>query len=200
MKKNLIGLLAGFALSLAAFADQNSKDEGGKDRASDSSKSAPASQGIGQSSSASSSRQTDTSTPQLGHSDDRPASSLETHHDLAKNEVTGKIVRAEPNTVWIDHMGAVIPLKIDSNTRFESAGIARPKDLKEGQEIRASFRVQNNTTNVADSIWLEGATATGTQPSTSRMDSHRTATSPKRPDTSSEEHRTNPSSPSKDVK
>jgi hypothetical protein len=139
MRKSLIGLLASFALGAAAFAGQTAEDQNPN-----------AANPNGPS--------------QFGRADDRASSSLDTHHDLAKNEVTGKIVRADGNTVWIDHMGAVIPLKIEPNTRFESAGIARPKDLKEGQEIRASFTVQNKITNVADSIWLEGATATGTRP------------------------------------
>lgn len=138
-----------------------------------------------------------TRTPELGHTDDRPAASLDKHHDLAKNEVTGKVVRADASTVWIDHMGAVIPLKIDANTRFESAGIAHRKDLKEGQEIRASFRVQDKVTNVADSIWLEGATGTATQPGSSRLDSHDTL-SPTRQDAPARDAKSAP--PSKNMK
>lgn len=171
MRKSLIAILAGLAVNVSAF---------------------------GQGSNTGPSGQRETGVPPLGHSDDRPAARLDTHHDLAKNEVTGKVVRADPSTVWIDHMGAVIPLKIDANTRFESAGIARPKDLKEGQEIRASFRVQEKITNVADSIWLEGATATGTQPSTSRLESHRTATSPKRQEAPGDTSKQAP--PAKDIK
>src|SRR5262249_4178848 len=110
MKGTLIAMLIGFSLGLTASAQQSTADQRGKGGASAGS-------------------ERETGTPQLGHSDDRAAASLETHHDLAKNEVTGKVVRVDPGTVWIDHMGAVIPLKIDANTRFESAGIARPKDL-----------------------------------------------------------------------
>ena len=181
MKGTLIGMLIGFSLGLTASAQQGTADQRGKGGASAGS-------------------ERETGTPQLGRSDDRAAASLETHHDLAKNEVTGKVVRVDPGTVWIDHMGAVIPLKIDANTRFESAGIARPKDLKEGQEVRVSFRVQNKTTNVADSIWLEGAPATGTQPSTSLMESHKTVTSPKQPDAMREGSGTKQAPPAQEMR
>src|SRR5260370_3963101 len=170
MRKSLIESLASFARSATAFAGKTA-DEQRPGTTAPANPKGPS---------------------QLGRADDRPASSLDTHHDVAKNEVTGKIVRADGNTVWIDHMGAVIPLKIEPNTRFESAGIARPKDLKEGQEIRASFTVQNKTTNVADSIWLEGATATGSRPTSSATDTHRTATTPKRPVTPPDDRGTNP--------
>jgi hypothetical protein len=115
-----------------------------------------------------------------------------TRHDLGKNEVTGKVVRADKNTVYVDHMGAVVPLKIEPNTKFESAGITKANDLKEGQEIRASFTVKDKTTNVATSIWLEGATSGANKPGTD-MDTHRrTATSPNRPTTTPEDKGTHP--------
>jgi len=115
-----------------------------------------------------------------------------TRHDLGKNELTGKVVRADKNTVYVDHMGAVVPLKIEPNTKFESAGITKANDLKEGQEIRASFTVKEKTTNVATAIWLEGATSGANKPGTD-MDAHRrTATSPNRPATIPEDKGTHP--------
>jgi hypothetical protein len=84
-------------------------------------------------------------------------------------ELTGRVVKADANTVWIEHMGAVIALKIDANTRFDSASIPRARDLKEGQEIRASFLISNHTDNLAKSISLSPASGgsgldTGTNP------------------------------------
>jgi hypothetical protein len=111
---------------------------------------------------------------------------------LAKNELTGKVVRADKNMVWIDHMGAVVPLKIESNTRFESAGVTKANELKEGQEIRASFTVKDKTNNVATTIWLEGATSGANKPG-SDMEMHRgTATTPNRPSTLPEDKGTQP--------
>jgi hypothetical protein len=209
MRESLIGLLASLALSGTAFAGQTAggqdpaeakseksrremNPEESKSRADETPPAPPKTSTPSDGSNAAS----QSGTSQFGRADDRAASSLETHHDLAKNEVTGKIVRADDNTVWIDHMGAVIPLKIEPNTRFESAGITRPKDLKEGQEIRASFTVHNKTTNVADSIWLEGATAT--TPATTNA--HRSGTSSKRPAASPQDKKTNPDTDPNDVK
>ena len=62
---------------------------------------------------------------------------------------TGKVVKADSKTVFIDHMGAVVPVKIDSTTKFEGTSLTKAKDLKEGQDIRASFSIKNQTdTNV----------------------------------------------------
>src|SRR5262249_43096757 len=120
------------------------------------------------------------------------SASAVTRHDLAKNELTGKVVRADKNMVFVEHMGAVVPLKIESNTKFESAGITKANDLKEGQEIRASFTVKDKTTNVATAIWLEGATSGANKPGTGLDAHHRTATSPNRPATIPEDKGTHP--------
>lgn len=211
MKTKLIGLFAGFALIGAASASdpestaQNRDDKGsvtrqetGEMHKSESSastnssstyspssdkttmgtsaadKSSAAERGLGGSSTAGTSSGSATASPSA-------TGTLDTKHDMASTELIGKVVRADRGIVWVDHMGAVVPLKIESNTKFESAGVTKASDLKEGQEIRASFTVKDKTSNVASSIWLEGATSTGG--SGSSMDRHNTVTSPNRPDT-----------------
>jgi len=178
MRMTVFGVLWTLALGGLAHAQEQTKNPANPNSASSQAGSDPA---------------------QFGRSDDRPAATLDTHHDLAKNEVTGKVVKADPNALWIDHMGAVIVLKLEPNTRFESAGITRAKDLKEGQEVRASFTVQNKTTNVAESISLEG-TGAGARPNPSGIDAHQTATNPQKPDTLPEDKSTNPGAHPKDVK
>ncbi len=87
-------------------------------------------------------------------------------HDTSKmgmgeamtNELSGKVVKAEMNTVWVEYSGAVIPLKVDANTHFEGANLKKAKDLKEGEEIRASFTVKNRTDNLAKTISLSSPT------------------------------------------
>jgi hypothetical protein len=74
------------------------------------------------------------------------------------NELTGKVVKTDANTVWIEYSGAVVPLKVDANTHFEGASIKRARDLKEGEQIRASFTVNNRTDNLARTISLSSAT------------------------------------------
>lgn len=78
-------------------------------------------------------------------------------------EVTGTVVKAERHTVYIQSQGqgAVIPLKVDSKTKFESPGVTRARDLKPGQEIRASFSVKDQTENRAESIQLSGEGGSG---------------------------------------
>jgi len=81
---------------------------------------------------------------------------------MASNtELTGKIVKADKTMVWVDHMGAVVPLKIDQKTKFEGTSLTHAKDLKEGQEIRANFEVKNKTSNVAKSISLSSDMESG---------------------------------------
>lgn len=70
---------------------------------------------------------------------------------LSGNQLTGRVVKSEKKMVWIEHAGAIVPLKIDKNTQFTDPSLKRAQDLKEGDEIRASFEVRK-TDNVATSI------------------------------------------------
>ncbi|HEX8702228.1 MAG TPA: hypothetical protein VF815_25575, partial [Myxococcaceae bacterium] len=53
--------------------------------------------------------------------------------------------------VWVEHAGAIVPLKIDKQTQFGDANIKRAQDFQEGDQIRASFEVRQ-TDNVATNI------------------------------------------------
>ncbi|HZI10902.1 MAG TPA: RNA-binding protein [Myxococcus sp.] len=75
-------------------------------------------------------------------------------------EVTGKVVKSDRKTVWIDMQGAVVPLKVDKSTRFTDQNIKSARDLEAGQEIRASLEVKE-TDNVAKSISLSGTGGAG---------------------------------------
>lgn len=74
----------------------------------------------------------------------------------AGGEITGKVVKTEGKMVFVDHMGVVVPLRVDAKTRFEDPSLKRAKDLALGQEIRAQVTVKNRTQNVAQSIALAG--------------------------------------------
>jgi hypothetical protein len=69
-----------------------------------------------------------------------------------KRELSGKVIRTEANTLYLEHMGAVVPVVIGRDTRF--SGIPSAGQLAEGQEVRASFTVRDDTKNVAHSISL----------------------------------------------
>jgi hypothetical protein len=75
-------------------------------------------------------------------------------------ELTGKVVKVQGKTLYLEHMGAVVPLSIDSKTKFEE-GWKSAKDIKEGQQVRASFEVKNQTSNVAKSIGPSAETGQG---------------------------------------
>jgi hypothetical protein len=228
MMRKLIGLLGGFALIGTAWAaDPNTKNKipstespssasssdsksttssGEVDRSKPSTQSGDSSVGT---SSGSGSTTGMTQDPKSagratgGSGDisrDRSTSEAGMQHQLSKNELTGKVVRVDNNMVWIDHLGAVVPLKIENNTKFESAGVTRAKDLKEGQEIRANFTVKDKTTNVATTIWLEGATSTGKTGSSDMDMQRRTTTTPKSPTTLPEDRGNRPATPPGDVK
>ncbi len=75
-------------------------------------------------------------------------------------ELEGRIASVQGNWINLDHQGALIPLKADNQTQFQSQGdkqIQRASELKEGDEIRASFEVKGNVNN-ARSIEVTSAT------------------------------------------
>jgi hypothetical protein len=69
-----------------------------------------------------------------------------------KKELSGKVIKSEANTLYVEHMGAVVPVEIGRDTRF--SGVQSADELAGGQEVRASFTVTAETRNVADSISL----------------------------------------------
>lgn len=79
---------------------------------------------------------------------------------LGGSQLTGRVVKSERGTIWVEHEGAIVPLKIDKNTLFTDPTLKRATDYKEGDEIRASFEVRK-TDNVATSIAKSTATGQG---------------------------------------
>ncbi|SEK51317.1 hypothetical protein SAMN05444354_101758 [Stigmatella aurantiaca] len=104
-------------------------------------------------------RDSDTALPEVGSQKDAIGGSGQSG---MSQELTGRVVKSDRKTVWIEHAGAVIPLKVDKSTQFTSTEQKRASDFKEGDEIRASFAV-NKTDNVATSIGLasEGTGGSG---------------------------------------
>ncbi len=72
---------------------------------------------------------------------------------LSGNQITGRVVKSDRKTIWVEHAGAIVPLKIDKNTQFTDANLKRATDIKEGDQIRASFEVRK-TDNVVTSIGM----------------------------------------------
>ncbi|HYH95832.1 hypothetical protein [Hyalangium sp.] len=72
-------------------------------------------------------------------------------NQLSGNQITGRVVKSDRKTIWVEHAGAIVPLKVDKNTQFTDPNLKRASDFKEGEQIRASFEVRK-TDNVATSI------------------------------------------------
>jgi hypothetical protein len=79
--------------------------------------------------------------------------------EAATKEITGKVLQASPSKLYLEHMGAVVEFNIASDAKFSGGDFRSSRDLAEGQEVRASFTVENKTTNVAKEISLAGSGA-----------------------------------------
>ncbi len=78
--------------------------------------------------------------------------------EVQAKELSGRVVQASPSKLYLEHMGAVVEFNLE-NTEFSGGGSS--KDLAEGQQVRASFIVENKTTNIAKrvSVTTEAGTA-----------------------------------------
>jgi hypothetical protein len=139
MNRKLIGLFASVALmgSSAALAGDTWKKGDTAGRTQDS---------IG-----AVGRDSDSSLPDQGSQQDAIGGSGQSSG--LGQQVTGRVVKSDSKTVWVEHAGAVIPLKVDKGTQFTGTTQKRASDFKEGDEIRASFEVKK-TDNVVTSIGL----------------------------------------------
>ncbi len=80
----------------------------------------------------------------------------------SSQEMRGRVLQASPSRLFMEHMGAVVEFKIDSDAQFSGGNVKSASDLSEGQEVRASFTVENKTTNVAKRISVTEGTKSGT--------------------------------------
>jgi hypothetical protein len=72
--------------------------------------------------------------------------------ETAGNEISGRVVQASPSKLFLEHMGAVVEFNIAPDAQFSGGSLRSSRDLSEGQEVRASFTVENKTSNVVKRI------------------------------------------------
>ena len=84
----------------------------------------------------------------------RAATPEQAGEKAASKELSGRVVQASPSKLFVEHMGAVVEFNIASDAQFSGGNLRSGTDLKEGQEVRTSFTVENNTTNVAKRVTL----------------------------------------------
>ena len=61
-----------------------------------------------------------------------------------------------PRSIVRSDQGAAIPLKIEKSTKFDDPAVKSSRDLKPGQEVRASYSLEG-TENVAKQVWTKEA-------------------------------------------
>jgi hypothetical protein len=96
----------------------------------------------------------------------RASSATGSTSEAAAKEITGKVLQASPSKLFLEHMGAVVEFNIAPDAKFSGGDFRSSRDLAEGQEVRASFTVENKTTNVAKELSLAGSGAMGSSGST----------------------------------
>jgi hypothetical protein len=74
-------------------------------------------------------------------------------------EISGRVVQASPSKLYLEHMGAVVEFNL-KDTQFSGGDLRSFKDLSEGQQVKASFTIENKTTNVANRVSLAGEAGT----------------------------------------
>jgi hypothetical protein len=80
--------------------------------------------------------------------------SMSGDHDQMGSKLQGEVVKFSSNMLYLRHMGAVVPIKVDKTTRFEDRSM-----VKEGQMVTAELKVVNKTQNLA--TWVGSETGTG---------------------------------------
>ena len=103
--------------------------------------------------------------------------------DTTAKEMSGRVLQASPSRLFLEHMGAVVEFKIDSDAQISGGNVKTAGDLSEGQEVRTSFTVENKTTNVAKRISVSGQTSGPGAPSEQQrpMPGERSPTTPGTP-------------------
>lgn len=71
--------------------------------------------------------------------------------ELGPNEIIGRVVKSNKKMVWVEHAGAVVPLKTNQQTEFRDPNLKRAQDFQEGDQVRVSFEIQK-TDNIIKSI------------------------------------------------
>lgn len=158
MWKRLSGVLAGTAL-LGSLALAHEHDVvGSQPKSSQSSSSISATgQGTGGSGTAGTGSASGTAT---GAPAGQGQVSGQIRHDQdlsAGSQLSGTVVQAGNKLLYVQHMGAVIPIRVDKDTKLGLSG-KKLTDLKAGDEVQVSFMVKNRTDNMATSIVMGPAT------------------------------------------
>jgi hypothetical protein len=82
---------------------------------------------------------------------------------MGMQSIEGRVLKAERSSITIESQGAAIPLEVKRDTTFQGTGVRAAKDVKEGQQVRASFEMKNNKNELKSLEVLGGAGGSGMQ-------------------------------------
>jgi hypothetical protein len=75
---------------------------------------------------------------------------------MGEKQVTGTVVKSSSTLLHLRTDNGIIPIKVGRDIKIDDPTVKRVRDLKEGQQVRASFDIQG-TDNVAKSISLDAS-------------------------------------------
>ncbi|WP_309889436.1 hypothetical protein [Archangium sp.] len=159
MTKKLVGLFASVALlgSGMALADDKVKDQQaqGSEQLGGDAIGGSGTQGQGQMGGSGSQGQMGGSQGQMGEKPGQMGSSqTASAQPMGEKEVTGTVVKSSSTLLHLRTDNGIIPIKVGKDIKIDDPSVKRVRDLKEGQQVRASFDIQG-TDNVAKSISLD---------------------------------------------
>ena len=73
---------------------------------------------------------------------------------MGEKQVSGTVVKSSSTLLHLRTDNGIIPIKVGKDIKIDDPSVKRVRDLKEGQQVRASFDIQG-TDNVAKSISLD---------------------------------------------
>ncbi len=146
----LLGAIAGLALMAGTAQAQGTSEQGG-------------SAGMEGSGTGSSGSMSGSSTGTMGSTE-----------AAGQQQMEGKVLKSSSGSLIIEHLGAAIPFEVTKSTTFQ--GVKSAKEIKEGEQVRASFEMKKNK-NELRSIEVLGTGGSGaTEKSKSSKDSSKSKT------------------------
>ncbi len=113
----------------------------------------------------------------MGKEEQKQSSEKEKMGQAGAHELTGKVVSIKGDTLYLRKYDAVIPVKVQSSTELEGKPLAKSQsvssqlksEFREGEQVRTSFNIQDNTDNVATSISKVGEHKSGSSEKSSQQ-------------------------------
>ncbi|HZH78125.1 MAG TPA: hypothetical protein VEY88_19000 [Archangium sp.] len=159
MTKKLVGLFASVALlgSGMALADDKVKDQQaqGSEQLGGDAIGGSGAQGQGQVGGSQGQMGGSGSQGQMGGSQGQMGGSqTASAQQMGEKQVSGTVVKSSSTLLHLRTDNGIIPIKVGKDIKIDDPSVKRVRDLKEGQQVRASFDIQG-TDNVAKSISLD---------------------------------------------